>query len=87
MARPNIGFWQQLIQFESRRKGVASVKMIEISEEGFTALVPDFYKTDVPHLYRREIDKQIGTAKLKQNDPNLKFRSQKQFNEESMQYE
>ncbi|CAG2117338.1 unnamed protein product [Medioppia subpectinata] len=42
-ARPNVGFWDQLIKYEIKIRGVASVKMLTKKVDGFDIRYPDLY--------------------------------------------
>ena len=84
-ARPNVGFWEQLIKYEIKIKGQASVKMLHMTVDTVQVAVPDFYEKDYPDLYKREIEKQVKDGKDKLN--NLKPKSQKQFNAQTNTYE
>ncbi|XP_054169355.1 dual specificity protein phosphatase 21-like [Oppia nitens] len=79
-ARPNMGFWDQLIKYEIKVKGKSSVKMIQKTIDGITVTVPDFYEKDCKSYYNLEIDKQLKQAKDKQENPLLKIKSEKQIN-------
>ena len=85
-ARPNLGFWQQLIQFEQNTRGKTSVKILSLNVNGFDVKVPDIYKESHQDFYRMVIDKQIELKMAKQENPNLRTKSQRQFNPDEMKY-
>ena len=86
-ARPNIGFWDQLIRFEIRIRGLPSVRLLHIKMENTEVIVPDFYQTDHSNYFRLEVDKQIKQFNALQSNPSLRHKSQKQFNANSLKYE
>lgn len=49
IVEPNIGFWRQMINFEEKLIGRASVKIVD-SIENQTENIPDVY-LDLPHKY------------------------------------
>jgi len=65
-ARPNVAFFQQLINYEIRIRGQASVKMIQMLREGVQVVVPDFYEKEYPQLFWTEVSKQIQSKKFHQ---------------------
>ncbi|CAG2111969.1 unnamed protein product [Medioppia subpectinata] len=79
-ARPNVGFWDQLIKYEIKIRGVASVKMITKKVDGFDIIYPDFYEKEFQALRDREINKQLNELKEKLNNPNVKSKYKGQTN-------
>lgn len=61
-ARPNIAFFAQLIVYEKFYRNRNSVKIVEVEKEGRTIMVPDFYRSMFPDLYRAEVAKQLSRA-------------------------
>ncbi|XP_054153552.1 dual specificity protein phosphatase 21-like [Oppia nitens] len=86
-ARPNMGFWEQLIKYEIKVKGQSSVRMITKKIDGFSVTVPDFYEKDYQMYYLKEVDRQVKEQKDKQENPLKKTKSQKQFNPKTNNYE
>ncbi|CAG2109508.1 unnamed protein product [Medioppia subpectinata] len=86
-ARPNVGFWDQLIKYEIKIRGVASVKMLTKKVDGFDIIYPDFYEKEFQALKDREINKQLNELKEKANNPDKKSKSQKQYNSQTNSYE
>lgn len=58
-ARPNMGFFEQLIRFEYSVLGKNSVHMAEYSIRGVKVKVPSFYREDYPALCKVEENKQV----------------------------
>ena len=58
-ARPNVGFFEQLLRYESFYRKQVSVAMNKFTMKGKQITVPDFYKTDFPDLYKVEVNKQL----------------------------
>ncbi|XP_017494679.1 PREDICTED: dual specificity protein phosphatase 14-like [Rhagoletis zephyria] len=65
-ARPNIGFFNYLIKYESFYHKNNSVVMQEVKIQGKTVRVPDFYKAEFPDLYRVEVQKQLNQSHMSQ---------------------
>ena len=88
-ARPNINFWDQLIRYEIKVRNKSSVRMIHSSIDGIPVMLPDLYKTEKEYkdLYDWETNKQLDQKKAKIKDPNIKTKSEKQFNSKSLTWE
>ncbi|RWS06797.1 dual specificity protein phosphatase 18-like isoform X1 [Dinothrombium tinctorium] len=52
--RPNNGFFKQLIEYEKKHLGKASVKMITVEKEGVTIEIPDFFESEHPRTVQIE---------------------------------
>ncbi|CAD6184135.1 unnamed protein product [Caenorhabditis auriculariae] len=62
VVRPNIGFWKQMVDYEKRLRGTASVKMIMTTECDMP--IPDVYCEDVRRLQQlREMREMRETAR------------------------
>uniref|UniRef100_A0A8R1I6A7 Protein-tyrosine-phosphatase n=2 Tax=Caenorhabditis japonica TaxID=281687 RepID=A0A8R1I6A7_CAEJA len=46
--RPNVGFWKQMVDYEKRLRGVASVKMVQTAECDMP--IPDVYVDDLRRI-------------------------------------
>ena len=86
-ARPNIHFWDSLINYEKTIRGKNSVQILYKNIEGCVVKVPDLYETDYKSLYETEVEKQITTFEALKKDPNFRNRSQKQFNQDTLTWE
>ena len=62
-SQPDPNFFQQLIIYEIKTRGKASIKMIQLVREGVTVTVPDFYEKEHPGLFSWEVNKQINAKK------------------------
>ena len=80
--RPNIGYWTQLVDYEMKTRKETSVKIVTEMIDTFQVKYPDILKQLHYPYYQRMINKQLDVLK----DPNLKTRSQKQFDENSLKY-
>lgn len=64
VVRPNVGFLQQLMDYEAKVKpgGVRSAAMVTTLDRRrkVTVTVPDFYKKEFPDLYEWEVNKQLA---------------------------
>ena len=65
-ARPNIGFFEQLITYEQFYRRHPSVKMLSFTKEGTTIRVPDFYQAEFPDLFKVEVQKQLHKSRASQ---------------------
>jgi hypothetical protein len=83
--RPNVAFFQQLIDYEKKIRGKASVKMIPLIREGVQVVVPDFYEKEQPILFNKEIEKQILNKKQNQSNLSFKYRKRQQLDEAIIQ--
>ena len=81
-ARPNLGFWSQLIDYEMMTRKKTSVKILTEVVDGFQVLYPDVLKELHYPYYQRIINQQLDVLK----DPKLKTKSQKQFDDNSLKY-
>ena len=62
-ARPNMGFFQQLIRFEKEVLGTNTVLMKDYPLDGGRVVrVPDIYKTEFPDLFEIEIKNQLRNS-------------------------
>ncbi|VDL76885.1 unnamed protein product [Nippostrongylus brasiliensis] len=50
--RPNVGFWKQMVEFEKRLRGVASVTMVMTNQCDLP--IPDIYVDDLKRAQERE---------------------------------
>jgi len=62
-ARPNVGFFEQLIVYESFYRNHPSAKMAQLKINGKVIMMPDFYKTKFPDLYKAELLKQLNRSR------------------------
>lgn len=62
--RPNMGFFQQLIQYECTLNGQASTRMVQVQDSATArkATVPHFYQDQCPDLFAIELDRQSKRA-------------------------
>ena len=61
--RPNMGFMQQLMQFEGKVRGQHSAQMVQAVHPHFPQMlvtVPDFYVTHYPALFESEAHRQYS---------------------------
>ena len=63
-ARPNIGFFTQLIAYERYYRKDTSVEIIEIVRKGKKVQVPDFYPTMFPELFKAEVNRQLNKSHM-----------------------
>lgn len=61
-ARPNIGFFAQLIEYERFYKHTTSVEIIETIYQGCPIRMPDFYQKLFPDLFNAELNKQLAKS-------------------------
>ncbi|KAF1768770.1 hypothetical protein GCK72_000583 [Caenorhabditis remanei] len=57
--RPNVGFWKQMVDYEKRLRGTASIKMVQTPECDMP--IPDIYVDD---LRRMQISREIARHSL-----------------------
>ncbi|XP_027197922.2 dual specificity protein phosphatase 21-like [Dermatophagoides pteronyssinus] len=75
-ARPNIGFFAQLIAYERFYRKETSVEIIEIVKKGKKVQVPDFYPQMFPELFKAEINRQLNKSHIS----NIKLQESKERN-------
>ncbi|OTF81176.1 dual specificity phosphatase-like protein [Euroglyphus maynei] len=63
-ARPNIGFFSQLIAYERYYRKDTSVEIIEIVKKGKKVQVPDFYPAMFPELFKAEVNRQLNKSHI-----------------------
>ena len=82
MARPNLNFWIQLIDYEMKIRKKKSVEIKTDTVEGIQVQYPDILKeSQHKEFYDRIINKQLKQKR------GMTTQSQKQFNEGSLKYE
>lgn len=74
-ARPNMGFFEQLIKYEHSIFGKSSVVMSEYMVNGVRVRVPNFYKEEFPYLYKVEENKQLRLHQVEMQNSNRNVRN------------